>query len=160
MPPVPLGSHGSDGSLGPLPVPGTQVGRSLDGRREQENGLDKAWLLPATTHACIVHPPQPQSPVPSLRSWGRGHQPASTGCQPGSSPVATLEPCSFSLTQVLGLILKQPLPAVTHPITTGSKSTPEIFPQVAPQFPQEGGFSILGGCCVTTGKVDTSNLSL
>lgn len=49
MSPASLGSHGSDGSLRPLPGPGTQVGRSLGLRhQEQENGLDQAWLPAAT----------------------------------------------------------------------------------------------------------------
>lgn len=65
MPPAPLCSHGINGSLRPLPCPGTQVGRSLGlGHWEQENGLDQAWLqtailgLPVRHQATVCSSPQ------------------------------------------------------------------------------------------------------
>lgn len=115
MPPVPLGSHGSDGSLGPLPVPGTQVGRSLARVLGAGKRVRQGPAAPRH-HPCILCPSQTIISVPSLRTWGGGHQPASTRCQAWGSPTVTLGPCSPGLPHVSGLILKQLLPTAALPL--------------------------------------------
>lgn len=51
------------------------------GRWEQENGLDKAWLLPATTHALYIYP-KPIGSCSFPKVLGRG-PPASQQKVPG-----------------------------------------------------------------------------
>lgn len=88
MPPAPLGSHGSDGSLRPLPGPGTQVGRNLGlGHREQENGLDQAWLLAPPGFASLSPTSKSSSP-PSPTGLEGG--PPVPGCQLHSHPGASV----------------------------------------------------------------------
>lgn len=160
MPPVPLGSHGSDGSLGPLPVPGTQVGRSLDGRALRAGKRVRRGLAAPSHHPCVVCPSQSHSLL--CLSYGPGEgatsQPARQHRVPGLDqpqsypgalfprPHACMQP-DFDASPSPWL---PPTPEATHPITAGSKPTPEMFLQVVPQFPQEGGLSIESGCCVTT----------
>lgn len=113
---------------------------------EQENGLDKARLLPGTTHAFYVHPKPSSLFFP--KDLGRG-PPASQDKVPGlgqphSYPGALFPwppPCirfDFEAAPPYSC----PTPPTTHPNTVDFKPTPEIFLQVVPQFPQEGELGI------------------
>lgn len=102
---VPMGVMGH---LGPSLSLALRWAGVSTGRWEQENGLDKAWQLPATTHTLYVRP-NPMSPVPSLRSWERAtRQHKVPGLQqPRGYPAALfLQPHPSIQSD-----LKQPLPA-------------------------------------------------
>lgn len=124
MPPAPLGSHGSDGSLRPLPGPGTQVGRSLSlGHWELENELDQA-LLPAATPGLLLYP-QSQSLLLLLPGSEEGA--ISAGCQARAAvqPHWGLRVSSPPLQCFLPRHC--PVPPMTHPIPAGNKLKPELF---------------------------------
>lgn len=101
MLPAPLSSHGGDGSLRPLPGPGTQVGRSTGlGPWEQENGLDQTWLPAATLGLPLSSPkgfeeeaargrgPRLEQLQSHTGAWVLEPHPGSQGSQPCSAAAA------------------------------------------------------------------------